>query len=90
LLNKFRIMLRVYSIQAGGKRLDVSPNTLTLEFSQKHMSRPLAHLEPILARMAVYKYVKKTSIRISLGKKRNNISRALLETKKILQAIAAA
>jgi len=83
-----KIMLRIFAIKAGVKRLDVSPNTLTLEFSLEHMSRPLAHLEPALARIADYKYVKKTSIRINLGKKRNNISRALLETKQVLQAIA--
>ncbi len=83
-----KIMLRIYAVKAGIKRLDVSPNTLTLEFSPDHMSRPLAQMDKVLARMADYKYLKKTSIRINLGKKRNNISRALLETKQILQAIA--
>ncbi len=82
-----KIMLRIYAIKAGVKRLDVSPTTLTLEFSTDHMKHSLNQIESSLARIASYKYVKKTSIRINLGKKRNNISRALLDTKKILQAI---
>ncbi|WDP88334.1 MAG: transcription-repair coupling factor [Desulfobacter sp.] len=83
-----KIMLRIYAIKAGVKRLDVSPTTLVLEFSLEHMARPLAALEPVLARTTDFKYVKKNSMRINLGKKRNNISRALLDTKKILQAIS--
>ncbi|MDD9305009.1 MAG: transcription-repair coupling factor [Desulfobacter sp.] len=83
-----KIMLRVYAIKAGVKRLDVSANVLTLEFSPEHMSRPLARMESCLARVCTYEYVKKTSIRIQLGTKRNHISRALLETKQILKALA--
>ncbi len=83
-----KIMLRVYAIQAGVKRLDVSPNTLTMEFSPAHMSKNLAQVGVALDKIADYKYIKKESIRIQLSRKRNNISRALLETKNILKAIA--
>ena len=83
-----KIMLRVYAIKAGVKRLDVSPNTLTMAFSPAHMPKDLARVGAALDRIADYKFVKKESIRIQLGRKRNNISRALLETKNILKAIA--
>ena len=83
-----KIMLRIYAIKSGVKRLDVSPNTLTLEFSPEHMSKTLSDLEPVLTRISDFTYLKKTSIRFQLGRKRNNISRALLETKQILKAIA--
>ncbi|MCG8618527.1 MAG: transcription-repair coupling factor, partial [Desulfobacterales bacterium] len=83
-----KIMLRIYAIKAGVKRLDLSPNTLTLEFSLPHMHKPVDQLVRHLDKTAEYKFVKKESIRITLGRKRNNISRALLETKQILKAIA--
>lgn len=83
-----KIMLRIYAIRAGVKRLDVSPNTLNLEFSPLHMPRSLEQTGQVLDTVADYTYVKKESIRITLGRKRNNISRALLETKQILKAIA--
>ncbi|MCG8687574.1 MAG: transcription-repair coupling factor, partial [Desulfobacterales bacterium] len=83
-----KIMLRIYAIKSGVKRLDVSPNTLTLEFSPEHMSKTLSDLDPVLTRISDFTYLKKTSIRFQLGRKRNNISRALLETKQILKAIA--
>ncbi|HCY83695.1 MAG TPA: transcription-repair coupling factor [Desulfobacteraceae bacterium] len=83
-----KIMLRIYAIKAGVKRLDLSPNTLTLEFSLPHMRRPVEQLVRHLDQTADYKFIKKESVRITLGRKRNNISRALLETKQILQRIA--
>ncbi|SDT96413.1 transcription-repair coupling factor (superfamily II helicase) [Desulfobacula phenolica] len=83
-----KIMLRVYCIKAGVQRLDISPNILTLAFSEKHMKRPLDELNTALKGMVRYEFVKKDSIRIQLGRKRNNISKALLETRNILKAIS--
>jgi transcription-repair coupling factor (superfamily II helicase) len=83
-----KIMLRVYCIQAGVQRLDISPNTLTLTFSSDHRKKPLESLNEALKGLVHFKFIKKDSIRIQLGEKRNNISKALLETRNILKVIA--
>ncbi|MCD4675522.1 MAG: DEAD/DEAH box helicase, partial [Desulfobacula sp.] len=83
-----KIMLRVYCIQAGVQRLDITPNTLTLAFSEKHRKKPLDSLTRTLKGLALFEFIKKDSIRIHLGRKRNYISKALLETRNILKAIA--
>jgi transcription-repair coupling factor (superfamily II helicase) len=80
-------MLRIFAIKAGVKRLDVTPDVLVLEFSPDHMNRTLTDIESILKKTVDSKFVKKTSVRIQLGHKRSNISRALLETKQILSSI---
>jgi transcription-repair coupling factor (superfamily II helicase) len=82
-----KIMLRIFAIKAGVKRLDVTPDVLVLEFSPGHMTRSLTEIEAILKKTTEAKFVKKTSVRIQLGRKRNNISRALLETKNILSSV---
>ena len=88
-----KIMLRVYCIQAGVRRLDITPNTLTLVFSEKHNPKvtrrknPLDFLNNALKGLAPFEFIKKDSIRVHLGRKRNNISKALLETRNILKAI---
>nr|WP_319493154.1 transcription-repair coupling factor [uncultured Desulfobacter sp.] len=82
-----KIMLRIFAIKAGVKRLDVTPDVLVLEFSPDHMTRSLTDIEAILKKSTEAKFVKKTSVRIQLGRKRNNISRALLETKNILSSL---
>ncbi|MBU3952339.1 MAG: hypothetical protein KJ658_09370, partial [Proteobacteria bacterium] len=82
-----KIMLRILAIKAGVKRLDITPNSLVLVFSRAHQKNSLESVDAILNKMAVYKYVKKETLQIQLGQNRNNISKALLETKQILQAI---
>jgi transcription-repair coupling factor (superfamily II helicase) len=83
-----KIMLRIFAIKAGVKRLDVTPDVLVLEFSPDHMTHSLTDIERILKKTTDAKFVKKTSVRIQLGRKRSNISRALLETKNILSSIS--
>ena len=83
-----KIMLRIFAIKAGVKRLDVTPDVLVLEFSPDHMTRTLTDIEAVLKKTVDAKFVKKTSVRIQLGHKRSNISRALLETKQILSSIS--
>ncbi|WP_020587666.1 transcription-repair coupling factor [Desulfobacter curvatus] len=82
-----KIMLRIFAIKAGVKRLDVTPDVLVLEFSPDHMTRTLTDIETILKKTVDATFVKKTSVRIQLGRKRSNISRALLETKQLLSSI---
>jgi len=82
-----KIMLRIFAIKAGVKRLDITPTSLTLTFSPAHLKIPLESVDTILKKLVFYKYVKKETIQIQLGDKRNNISKALLEAKQILKAI---
>ncbi|MGM0654388.1 MAG: transcription-repair coupling factor [Thermodesulfobacteriota bacterium] len=82
-----KIMLRIFAIKAGVKRLDVTPDILVLEFSPDHMTRTLTDIQTVLKKTVNAKFVKKTSVRIQLGHKRSNISRALLETKQILLSL---
>ena len=83
-----KIMLRVYSIKAGVQQLDITPNALTIIFSEKHREKPLDSIESVLKGLAVFEFIKKDAIKIQLGRKRNKISRAVLETRNILKAIA--
>ncbi|MFA5902609.1 MAG: transcription-repair coupling factor [Desulfobacula sp.] len=82
-----KIMLRVYCIKAGIQRLDITPDVLTLTFSEKHMKNPFNVLNKYLQNLFPFEFIKKDSIRIQLGRNRNNISRTLLETRNILKAI---
>ena len=83
-----KIMLRIFAVKAGVKRLDITPNSLVLSFSRTHMKISLESIDKILKPIVSYKYVKKDSIQIQLGQKRNHISKALLETRQILKALA--
>ncbi len=82
-----KIMLRIYAIRAGVQRLDITPTSLTLVFSPAHLKRPLPSIDSILKTIAPYKFIKKESVQIQLENTRNNISKALLETKLILTAL---
>ncbi len=82
-----KIMLRVYCIKVGVKKLDLNPNALTITFSDKHLKHSLDTIEKSLRKIANYSFVKKDSVKIQLGRKRNKISKALLETRNILKAI---
>ncbi len=82
-----KIMLRIFAVKAGVKRLDITPNSLTLTFSVPHLKISLESIDSKLKKWASRKYVKKEIIQIQLGEKRNNISQALLEAKQILKAI---
>jgi transcription-repair coupling factor (superfamily II helicase) len=82
-----KIMLRIFAVKAGVKRLDITPTSLTLTFSPAHLKMSLESIDSKLKKLVSYKYVKKETIQIQLGEKRNKISKALLEAKQILRAI---
>ena len=82
-----KIMLRVLAINAGVSRLDLTPETLTLTFSQAHMSRPIVSLEKYLKSTPPHRFIKKDSLRFQLGKKQNPMGRALMASRDILKAL---
>lgn len=83
-----KIMLRVYCIQAGIKRLDMTPEFLTLSFSEQHQKHSIDGLIQYLNHHHSYEFIKKDSVRITLGPNRGNISKALLEARNILKSFA--
>ncbi len=85
----FRIMLRVYAIKIGIKRLDITPDILTLSFSEPHLKVSQTRLLEQLSTLPAHKFITKDTIRFVLGQKRLNISPALKETIAILKRLAA-
>ncbi len=83
-----KIMLRVYCIKAGVQRLDIKPNALTIGFSKKHREKSFDSISTALKNIAVFEFIKKETIKIQLGSKKNKISRAVLEARNILKAIS--
>jgi transcription-repair coupling factor (superfamily II helicase) len=85
-----KIMLRVQCIQACIERIDLNPNTLTIAFSEKHR-KDIHKLDTIVMNLSCnFKIINKNSVKITLGTKRKNISKALVETKSILKNFALA
>ena len=83
-----KIMLRVLAIQAGVKRLDLTPETLTLTFSEDHMKMSLTDLIKVLPQNPPYTFVKKDSVRFQLARKQKQIKVALLKAREILKLLA--
>ena len=81
-------MLRVYCIKAGVQRLDIKPNALTISFSKEHREKSFDSINTALKNIAVFEFIKKETIKIQLGSKKNKISRAVLEARNILKAIS--
>lgn len=84
-----KIMLRVYCIKAGVGRLDVTAQAAIITFSLPHLKLTVDQLQSRMKGVAQFKFVKKESIKIVFGKKRSNVSRAILETRNILKALSA-
>ena len=85
-----KIMLRVLAIKSGVERLDLSFNQLTLVFSARHV-KDFSAAEAVLKRQNLdYSVPRKHTVNILLGKKRKSISRALVESKRILSELARA
>ncbi|MCK5312200.1 MAG: transcription-repair coupling factor, partial [Desulfobacteraceae bacterium] len=85
-----KIMLRVLCIQSGIERIDLNPNTLTIGFSEQHRKDLHKINEKIIKIPLEAKLLNKNSVKIILGTKRKNISKALIETKSIIKNFALA
>ncbi|HKK90677.1 MAG TPA: transcription-repair coupling factor, partial [Desulfobacteraceae bacterium] len=84
----FKIMLRVLAVKAGVKRLDLSNNTLAMVFSHLHQKREFSLVDDLPVSFVSHEFTAENALKIVLGTKRKNISKALVETKKILKHIA--
>lgn len=84
----FKIMLRVLAVKAGVKRLDLSNNSLSMVFSEIHQKRVFRSAENLPVTMIKHEFTAENAMKITLGNKRKNISKSLVDTKKILKHIA--
>jgi transcription-repair coupling factor (superfamily II helicase) len=82
-----KIMLRVLSVKAGVKKLDLTNTSLTLVFSAVHQRRPQALAGGVSMINAPNEFTAENTLRFSIGGKFKPVPRALGEPKKILQAI---
>ena len=81
-----KIMLRVLSVRAGVKRLDIFGNQLVLAFSDTHQRRPLGIVEMVSAGNGRFQITPDHQLKTTLGK---GAPRALLaQVKNILIEIA--
>lgn len=85
-----KIMLRVLCIKSGIERLDLNPNLMAIVFSD-HQRKNLHKInEKFNTLNFKTKFMKKNSVKIFLGQKRKNISKALVEAKSIIENFALA
>ncbi len=82
-----KIMLRVLSVRAGVKRLDLSGNVLAMVFSEMHQKYPFKSVSDGLSFVDRCEFTAENAVKISFGAKRKNISLAIAAAKKILQEI---
>ena len=81
-----KIMLRVLSVRAGVKRLDILGNQLSLAFSEAHQQRPLGIVDMVAAGKSEYRFTPDHVFKATLTK---GPPRALLaQSKNILIEIA--
>ena len=85
-----KIMIRVLCIKSAIERIDLNPNSLTIVFSEYHR-KDLDDLDKKINQIKHNtEFIKNNSIKIILGTKRKNISKALIEAKSIIQKFALA
>ncbi|MBF0200521.1 MAG: transcription-repair coupling factor [Desulfamplus sp.] len=89
-----KIMLRVLGIRAGVKKMDITPSTILLVFSELHQKRPLritGDMDQVMGRVIngwPVEYTAENALKITLWPRNKKISRALLEARKILKEIS--
>jgi len=85
-----KIMIRVLCIKSAIERIDLNPNTLTITFSES-LRKDLSIInEKFYAIKYETKMISKNTIKIIFGVRRKNISKALVETKAIIEKFALA
>lgn len=83
-----KIMLRILAVKAGVKKMDVTTTSIIIVFSELHQKRPFGRAGMASLNGLEYEYTAENAIKINLGVRNKKISRALVETKKILKEIA--
>ena len=80
-----KIMLKVLSIRAGVRRLDLTGQQLLLYFSQIHQKRPFAIVDMIVSRSKRFEFTPDHALKAKLSK--GSTSGLLIQAKNILKEI---
>ncbi len=81
-----KIMLKVFSIKAGVKRLDLTGQQLILYFSEAHQKYPFGIVDMIIDQSNCFSFTPDHALKAKLSKR--TAAGLLLETKNILKEIA--
>ena len=82
----FKIMLKILSIKAGVKRLDLAGQQLLLYFSTAHQKNPFGIVDMIVSRQDHYKFTPDHVLKAKLSK--SGMKSLLVQVKNILKEIA--
>jgi transcription-repair coupling factor (superfamily II helicase) len=78
-------MLKVFSIKAGVKRLDLTGQQLILYFSEAHQKHPFGIVDMVVNRSDCFSFTPDHALKAKLSKR--TTAGLLLETKNILKEI---
>ncbi|PIE71991.1 MAG: transcription-repair coupling factor [Deltaproteobacteria bacterium] len=81
-----KIMLKVLSVQAGVKRLDLKGNWLVLQFSERHQKNPLGIMNLLADSPDRFQLTRENQMKVRLDA--NVFMKNILQTKTVLKEIA--
>ena len=81
-----KIMLKILSIKAGVKKLDLNEQMLFVWFSELHQKRPFAMLEMVDENPEQFNFMPDNGLKVKLNA--NGLGRIIAQTKNILMEIA--
>ena len=85
----FKIMLRVLSVKAGVKKMDITHTSISMVFSDLHQQNSSALAGAVSEIALPHKFTSENVLKITVGARIKKITKALVETRKILKIIAA-
>jgi transcription-repair coupling factor (superfamily II helicase) len=81
-----KIMLKILSVRAGVKRLDMTDQQLSLHFSEPHLHNPFGIVDMVADKEGLYEFAGDNILKAKLSPR--NRKHALVQTKNILKEIA--
>ena len=85
----FKIMLRVLSVKAGVKKMDITHTSISMVFSDLHQQNASALAGAVSQIALPHKFTSENVLKIIVGARIKKITKALVEARKILKIIAA-
>ncbi len=85
----FKIMLRVLSVKAGVKKMDITPTAISMVFSDLHQKYPSKLAGAVSEIVPPHEFTSENVLKITVGSRMKKITRALVEARTALKVIAA-
>ena len=85
----FKIILRVLSVKAGVKKMDITLTTISMVFSDLHQKKPSGLAGAVSAIELPHEFTAENVLKITVGSRIKKITKALVEARKALKLIAA-